>query len=153
MSIINRSLIEQTVAATTELLRFAQPADAALSAFFRAQRCGPRERAFIAETAYAVLRHKRSLTARIGPEASPRQLTLVCLISEGGLSQRTLENACRRAMSPGSANSRRGRNPSRWPTRPICPTGFTSASRRGCRRPNCWNWRARSTSPPRSTCA
>ena len=93
MSIINRSLIEQTVAATTELLRFAQPADAALSAFFRAQRCGPRERAFIAETAYAVLRHKRSLTARIGPEASPRQLTLVCLISEGGLSQRTLENA------------------------------------------------------------
>lgn len=93
MSMINHTLIEQTVAATTELLRFTQPADASLSAFFRAQRCGPRERAFIAETAYAVLRHQRSLAAKVGNDATARQLTLTALIGAGGLSQRTLENA------------------------------------------------------------
>ena len=93
MSMINRTLIEQAVSATVELLRFAQPADAALSAFFRAQRCGPRERAFIAEAAYTVLRRKRSLTAKVGNDATARQLTLAALLSDGGLSQRTLENA------------------------------------------------------------
>jgi 16S rRNA (cytosine967-C5)-methyltransferase len=93
MSMINHTLIEQTVAATTELLRFAQPADASLSAFFRAQRCGPRERAFIAETAYSVLRHQRSLAAKVGNDATARQLTLAALTGAGGLSQRTLENA------------------------------------------------------------
>ena len=92
MSMINRTLIEQTVSATVELLRFAQPADAALSAFFRAQRCGPRERAFIAETAYAVLRRKRSLAAKVGNDATARQLTLAALLSDGGMSLRTLEN-------------------------------------------------------------
>ena len=93
MSMISRTLIEQAVSATVELLRFAQPADAALSAFFRAQRCGPRERGFIAETAYAVLRRKRSLAAKVGNDATARQLTLAALLSDGGLSQRTLENA------------------------------------------------------------
>jgi 16S rRNA (cytosine967-C5)-methyltransferase len=93
MSMINRTLIEQTIAASTELLRLAQPADAALSAFFRAQRCGPRERAFIAETAYTVLRHRRSLSAQVGNDATARQITLAALVGVGGLSQRSLENA------------------------------------------------------------
>ena len=43
---------------TAQLLTFTQPADAALSAFFRARKSGARDRAFIAETAYAVLRQR-----------------------------------------------------------------------------------------------
>lgn len=93
MNLINRSLLGQAVAATTELLRLAQPADAALSAFFRQQRCGPRERAFIAETAYGVLRHLRSLRACAGAEATARQLVLAFLVRHGGVSQRSLDEA------------------------------------------------------------
>lgn len=86
-------LIDQAIAATHELLRLQQPADAALSTFFRAHRSGPKERAFIAETAYAVLRKKRSLAVWVGADATPRQLVLVALIREIGLSYRTLETA------------------------------------------------------------
>lgn len=88
---ITRIMIDQAIAATHELLRLQQPADVALSAFFRAHRSGPKERAFIAETAYTVLRKLRSLTAWVGPEATPRQLVLVALIRETGLSYRSLE--------------------------------------------------------------
>lgn len=92
MTAISRGLFEQTCAAARELLRFAQPADAALSAFFRAQRCGPRERAFIAEAVYALLRKQRSLAAWAG-DADPRHLVLAALQREIGLSQRALEEA------------------------------------------------------------
>lgn len=90
---MNPQLLNQAVAATAELLQFRQPADAVLSAFFRAQRCGPRERAFIAETAYAVLRRKRSLAAWIGGEANAKQLVLAALVRHGVASSRTLEAA------------------------------------------------------------
>ena len=43
-------LLNAAVAATAALLTFMQPADAALSAFFRARKSGGRDRAFIAET-------------------------------------------------------------------------------------------------------
>jgi len=91
MNNINRILIDQASAAAHEMLRLQQSADAALSAFLRAHRSGPRERAFIAETAYTVLRKRRSLTAWVGPEATPRQLVLAALLRESGLSFRTLE--------------------------------------------------------------
>ena len=58
---VSAALLDAAVAATTTLLAFNQPADAALSGFFRAHRSGGRDRAFIAETAYAVLRRKRLL--------------------------------------------------------------------------------------------
>jgi len=93
MTPLARALLELACVATTELLRFAQPADAALSAFFRAHRCGPRERAFIAEAAYAVLRKKRSLAAWAAPEATPRRLVLTALQRELGLSRRVLDAA------------------------------------------------------------
>jgi 16S rRNA (cytosine967-C5)-methyltransferase len=66
-------LLNAAVAATAGLLTFAQPADAALSAFFRARKSGARDRAFIAETAYAVLRRKRLLErlAACGPNLEP----------------------------------------------------------------------------------
>jgi 16S rRNA (cytosine967-C5)-methyltransferase len=91
MNTLTRALIDQACAAAHELLRLQQPADAALSAFLRAHRCGPRERAFIAETVYAVLRKKRSLAAWVGPDANPKQLVLAALMRESGLSFRSLE--------------------------------------------------------------
>lgn len=90
MTILNRRLFDQVVSVTTQLLMFVQPADAVLSAFFRAQKCGPRERALIAETAYAVLRHKRSLAAWLGPEVNTKQLVLAAMVRHGGMSQRQL---------------------------------------------------------------
>jgi len=58
---VSAALLNATVEATTRLLEFTQPADAALSAFFREKKSGAHDRAFIAETAYAVLRRKRLL--------------------------------------------------------------------------------------------
>jgi 16S rRNA (cytosine967-C5)-methyltransferase len=118
-------LLNAAVAATAQLLTFTQPADAALSAFFRARKSGARDRAFIAETAYAVLRRKRLLErlAACGPEPrtglpragrdaearrrrppaprriSPRELVLLSLSRVRGMSQRQLEGA----LMPGEA--------------------------------------------------
>jgi 16S rRNA (cytosine967-C5)-methyltransferase len=117
-------LLNAAVAATAALLTFIQPADAALSAFFRARKSGARDRAFIAETAYAVLRRKRLLerlaacgpnleaaflapgsTPKRGPKVagarriSPRELVLLSLSRVRGMSQRQLEGA----LLPGEA--------------------------------------------------
>ena len=121
-------VLNAAVAATATLLSFALPADAALSAFFRARKSGARDRAFIAETAYAVLRRKRLLErlAAAGPNLepaflapgsrptrgpgnqsrqagprriSPRELVLLSLSRVRGMSQRQLEGA----LLPGEA--------------------------------------------------
>ena len=117
-------LLNAAVAATAQLLTFTQPADATLSAFFRARKSGGRDRAFIAETAYAVLRRKRLLErlAASGPNLepaflapgatpkrapktpgarriSPRELVLLSLSRVRGMSQRQLEGA----LMPGEA--------------------------------------------------
>ena len=117
-------LLNAAVAATAQLLTLAQPADVALSAFFRARKSGARDRAFIAETAYAVLRRKRLLerlaacgpnleaawlapgsTPKRGPKTtgtrriSPRELVLLSLSRVRGMSQRQLEAA----LQPGEA--------------------------------------------------
>jgi 16S rRNA (cytosine967-C5)-methyltransferase len=87
---ISAKLLESTVFATTELLTFTQPADGVLSTFFHVQRTGSRERAFIAETGYAVLRRKRMLERLVGSDPSPRRLVLAALIRLQGMSQRQL---------------------------------------------------------------
>ncbi|MCX7149088.1 MAG: RsmB/NOP family class I SAM-dependent RNA methyltransferase [Rhodocyclales bacterium] len=117
-------VLNAAVAATAQLLTFVLPADAALSAFFRARKSGARDRAFIAETAYAVLRRKRLLerlaatgpnlepaflapgsTPKRGPKPSgprrisPRELVLLSLSRVRGMSQRQLEGA----LLPGEA--------------------------------------------------
>jgi len=74
-----------------ELLKFARPADQALSAYFRSHRhLGQQDRAFIAETAFAVLRRKRSLEAAAG-SAAPRDLAIAALVRVFGLSGRALD--------------------------------------------------------------
>jgi len=90
---ISSKMIQGAAVMTAELLKFAQPADAALSAYFRAQKTGSRERAFIAETAYAVLRRRRWLTRVAGADANPGQLALAALVRIQGLNQRQLEEA------------------------------------------------------------
>ncbi len=86
-------MIEGAAVMTAELLKFAQPADAALSAYFRAQKTGSRERAFIAETAYAVLRRRRWLTRLAGADANAGQLALAALVRIQGVNLRQLEGA------------------------------------------------------------
>jgi 16S rRNA (cytosine967-C5)-methyltransferase len=79
-------------AALSDALRFEHPADGVLSAYFREQKVlGARDRAFIAETVYAVLRRKRSLSRVIGQPVTPRRLILAQLVRHAGLSQRALE--------------------------------------------------------------
>lgn len=90
---IGAKLLESAVWATTELLTFTQPADGVLSTFFRVQRTGSRERAFIAETAYAVLRRKRLLERLVAGSVTPRRLVLAALVRLEGISQRQLSEA------------------------------------------------------------
>jgi 16S rRNA (cytosine967-C5)-methyltransferase len=104
---LSAPLLNAAVEATAELLNFSQAADATLSAFFRRHRSGVHDRAFIAETAYAVLRRKRRLEAmaRQDPslkrprKATPRELVLLSLARIQGLSHRQLGEA----LQPGEA--------------------------------------------------
>ena len=133
-------VLNAAVAATAQLLTFSLAADAALSAFFRARKSGARDRAFIAETAYAVLRRKRllerlaasgpnlepeflapGLTPRHGPRhgtkpagprrISPRELVLLSLSRVRGMSQRQLEGALLPGEAEWLANIRRQPEP------------------------------------------
>ena len=84
------ALLAHAEAALAELLTFARPADQALSAYFRSHReLGQQDRAFIAETVFAVLRRKRSLEAAAGSSA-PHALAIAALIRVFGLSGRAL---------------------------------------------------------------
>jgi 16S rRNA (cytosine967-C5)-methyltransferase len=88
-----RALLAHAEAALAELLSFSRPADQALSAYFRSHRnLGQQDRAFIAETVFAVLRRKRSLEAAAGSTA-PHALAIAALIRVFGLSGRALEDS------------------------------------------------------------
>jgi 16S rRNA (cytosine967-C5)-methyltransferase len=78
---------------TRELLKFEQPADFVLSNFFRQNRVDSRSRAFIAETAYAVLRRRRLLEKIVGEHPTPLRLVLAALVKVTGLSQRQVGEA------------------------------------------------------------
>lgn len=87
-------LFAHAEALLTSLLRFAHPADATVSHYFREHRqLGHADRAFVAESVYAVLRRWRSLEARCqagGARVTPRGLLLVMLATVRGWSQREL---------------------------------------------------------------
>ena len=88
---ITAALMRQAEAAVNELLGFAAPADQVMSAYFRKNRnLGQQDRAFIAETAFAVLRRKRSLEAAAG-SADPTALVVAALVRVLGFSGRSLE--------------------------------------------------------------
>jgi 16S rRNA (cytosine967-C5)-methyltransferase len=73
------------------LLELERPADAQLSAFFRNYpNFGARDRSFIAEAVYGVLRRLRSLQVLAAP-ATPRRLLLAWLARHGGRNMREFE--------------------------------------------------------------
>jgi 16S rRNA (cytosine967-C5)-methyltransferase len=92
---LTRPLLGQAAAALSVLLQFSGPADEVLSRYFRAHRAlGRQDRAFIAESAFAVLRRKRSLEHAAG-SAEPRALLIAALLRVFGLSGRALEEVLR----------------------------------------------------------
>ena len=67
-----------------QLLSFQHPADGVLSRYFREHRnLGHRDRGFLAELLYFVLRRYRSLQARCDGEATQRHLLLAALVMQG----------------------------------------------------------------------
>lgn len=85
------ALFAHAEALVGQLLRFEYPADAVVSRYFRNNReLGHADRAFVAETVFAVLRRGRSLEARCAGQLSDRRLILVALAVTRGWSQREL---------------------------------------------------------------
>jgi len=88
---VSAALLRHAEAATAELLRFAAPADQTVSAYFRKHRSlGQKDRAFVAETAFAVLRRKRSLESAAG-STDAAALVVAALVRVLGFSGRALE--------------------------------------------------------------
>jgi len=93
--IVYRAQLARAETLLAELLSSSGPADAAVSRYFRAHRnLGQQDRAFVAETVYAVLRRRRSLEAA-AQSASPRDLAIAALVRVRGLSGRALEGVLR----------------------------------------------------------
>lgn len=88
------------VDALSVVLPLDRPADAALRAWFReTPELGPRDRALVADTVFAVLRNLRLLEHLTGGRG-PRRLVLACLSRIGGRNLRALE----KALWPGEAD-------------------------------------------------
>jgi len=86
------ALFQHTEALLSELLRSTFPADLVVSRYFRQNRAlGHADRGFIAETVYAVLRRKRSLSARCLDDITSRRLLLATLACVQGLNRRELD--------------------------------------------------------------
>ena len=91
---ITATMIEGARNVVRELLTFEYPADGVLSHYFRNNReMGARDRSFIAETAYAVLRRKRMLERLCGDKITPQRLVLASLTRIAGYSSRQLGTA------------------------------------------------------------
>ena len=85
------ALFAHAEAVLGQLLRFDHPADAVVSRYFREHRqLGHADRAFVAETVFAVLRRGRSIEARCAGQLSDRRRLLATLAVVRGWSQREL---------------------------------------------------------------
>ena len=84
-------LLQLATQALDLVLDFKRPADAVLSAFFRDnKKLGARDRAFVAEAVFGVLRRYRYLSAVV-PAANPRTLIVAWLIKVRGVSGAAME--------------------------------------------------------------
>ncbi|MDR1424694.1 MAG: RsmB/NOP family class I SAM-dependent RNA methyltransferase [Azoarcus sp.] len=84
--------IEQAAHALADVLTFEHPADATLSRFFREHRAlGHRDRGFVAESVYGVLRRLRWLHRLCGAGARPHRLLLAWLARGEGWAMRQFE--------------------------------------------------------------
>src|SRR3990172_2245556 len=88
-----RPLLDHTVSALAAGLEFKHPADTVVSRYLRAHPVlGQHDRAFVAETVFAVLRRLRLLETLTGGR-DPRRLALAALTRLRGLSLRGLDTA------------------------------------------------------------
>lgn len=88
-----RALLIQTAQVLGLVLSFEHPADAVLSRYFRDNReLGHRDRAFIAETVYGIVRRLRWLRRLVGEDARPRALVLGWLARGEGWPMRHFES-------------------------------------------------------------
>src|SRR5487761_2739560 len=86
-----RPLLEHTATALAAVLEFKHPADAVVSRYLRAHPIlGQQDRAFVAETVFAVLRRLRLLET-LSAGRDPRRLVLAALTRLRGLSLRELD--------------------------------------------------------------
>ena len=86
------ALFKHTEALLSELLSSSFPAASVVSRYFRQHReLGHADRGFVAETVYAVLRRKRSLSARCFEDVTSRRLLLVALACVTGLNRKELD--------------------------------------------------------------
>lgn len=84
-------LVKAATAAVDLVLPLVHPADAVLREFFGSHReLGSHDRAFVAESVFAVLRHKR-LLEHLVPQSTPRKLVLAALVKLQGHSLSQLE--------------------------------------------------------------
>jgi 16S rRNA (cytosine967-C5)-methyltransferase len=89
---VSRALFIQATQALGAVLGFEHPADAVLSRHFREHReLGHRDRAFIAEAVYGVLRRLRWLRRVAGEGATPRELLLAWFARGEGWPLRAFE--------------------------------------------------------------
>ena len=95
------ALFAHAEAVLGQLLTFEHPADAVVSRYFREHRnLGHADRAFVAETVFAVLRRGRSLEARCAGQLSDRHRLLACLAVVRGWSQRELAPVLKASEEP-----------------------------------------------------
>jgi 16S rRNA (cytosine967-C5)-methyltransferase len=88
---VTRELLAHAGAAAAMVLRGNAPADQLLSRYFREHRnLGQNDRAFVAESVFAVLRRRRSLEAAVG-STEPQALIAAALLRVMGLSARAVQ--------------------------------------------------------------
>ncbi|MGQ0545453.1 MAG: RsmB/NOP family class I SAM-dependent RNA methyltransferase [Betaproteobacteria bacterium] len=95
---VGAAALAHAEAALAVALNFSGPADEVVSRYFRSRRqLGQRERAFVAEAVFAVLRRKRSLEAAV-QSGEPRLLLIAALLKVLGLSGRALQGLADEAL-------------------------------------------------------
>ena len=92
---MNALIFHKTVEITQQILSFTQPADACLSAFFRANnKLGRQDRGQIAETVFALLRHYEKIHTLLNGHLSAKMAVLCCLMTQQGFSVSALQDFC-----------------------------------------------------------
>jgi 16S rRNA (cytosine967-C5)-methyltransferase len=92
---LTRPQLEAIVHALTIVLPAREPADQQLRRFFRENsNLGGRDRALVADTVYAALRHRR-LLEKITPAATPREIALATLMKIQGIGLSQIEAVLR----------------------------------------------------------
>ncbi len=91
---MNPAQFKHAAALSAEVLTFRQPADAAVSAYFRShKKLGRQDRGEIAETVFAAIRHYQKIAAAIRrPHAQPEKAVLAALVLGRGFNVSQLEN-------------------------------------------------------------